>query len=30
VLVDVPDNHVAFGVPAVVKPRKVRDATSIN
>lgn len=25
VLCDVPDNHVAFGVPAVVKPRKARS-----
>lgn len=24
VLCDVPDNHVAYGVPAVIKPRKVR------
>jgi serine O-acetyltransferase len=25
VLCDVPDDHVAFGVPAVVKPRKARS-----
>lgn len=25
VLIDVPDDHVAYGVPAVVKPRKVRS-----